>query len=125
MAETWNPAGVAQVAGLFLVAGLAEISGGWLVWQTIRNGRPWYWAACGSGVLVLYGFVPCLQPIEEFGRLYAVYGGMFVAMSYGWGWGVDGMEVDLGDVIGSVVAIVGVCIALFWPRTAADEYAER
>ena len=33
-----------------------------------------------------------------------------------WGWLVDGMKPDLGDAIGSAVAVAGVCIALFWPR---------
>ena len=36
-------------------------------------------------VLVLYGFIPCLQPISDFGRVYAVYGGFFIALSYLWG----------------------------------------
>lgn len=48
---------------VFLLAGLFEISGGWLVWQTVREQRPWWWALLGSLVLVAYGFVPCLQVI--------------------------------------------------------------
>ena len=62
---------ILRVGLLFLLAGLAEIGGGWLVWGALRAGMPWWWAACGSAVLVLYGFVPCLQPISDFGRLYA------------------------------------------------------
>ena len=115
-AQQWTLAVVLRVGLLFLLAGLAEIGGGWLVWQALREGKPWWWAACGSAVLVLYGFVPCLQPISDFGRLYAVYGGVFIALAYGWGWLVDGVKPDLGDAIGSAVAVAGVCIALFWPR---------
>ena len=62
------------VSGLFLAAGLAEISGGWLVWKAVREGAPRWWAACGGLVLAAYGFIPCLQPIDDFGRLYAAYG---------------------------------------------------
>lgn len=40
---------------------------------------------CGGIVLVVYGIVPCLQPISDFGRLYAVYGGFFILLSYLWG----------------------------------------
>ena len=65
------------------------------------------------------GFVPTLQPLSDFGRLYAVYGGLFIAMSYGWGYVFDGMKPDLGDLIGSILALLGVCIALFWPRSAS------
>ena len=65
---------VGTVSGLFFAAGLAEIGGGWLVWKAVREGAPRWWAACGALVLAAYGFIPCLQPIDDFGRLYAVYG---------------------------------------------------
>lgn len=65
-----------------------------------------------------YGFIPCFQPTSNFGRLYAVYGGFFVVMSYGWGWAFDGVKPDVGDYVGSAIAIVGVAIAFFWPRHA-------
>jgi hypothetical protein len=62
------------ISGLFFAAGLAEIGGGWLVWKAVREGAPRWWAACGGLVLAAYGFIPCLQPIDDFGRLYAAYG---------------------------------------------------
>ena len=65
---------VGTVSGLFFAAGLAEIGGGWLVWKAVREGAPRWWAACGALVLAAYGFIPCLQPIDDFGRLYAAYG---------------------------------------------------
>ena len=93
---TWKAADVLLVTFLFLLAGLFEIGGGWLVWQAVRKGKPWWWAALGCVVLVVYGFLPTLQPIDDFGRLYAVYGGVFIALSFLWGWGVDKMDVDKG-----------------------------
>lgn len=65
-----------------------------------------------------YGFIPCFQPTSNFGRLYAVYGGFFVVMSYGWGWALDGVKPDVGDYVGAAIAITGVAIAFFWPRHA-------
>ena len=113
----WTPVQVIKVALLFLLAGLAEIGGGWLVWKTVRESKPWWWALIGSLVLIAYGFVPTIQPLSDFGRLYAVYGGIFIALSYGWGVIFDGMHVDWGDLIGSFLAVAGVCVALFWPRS--------
>ena len=69
---SWTPLVVLKVAALFLLAGFAEIGGGWLVWQAVREGKPWWWAVAGSVVLVSYGFVPTLQPLSDFGRLYGV-----------------------------------------------------
>ncbi len=44
------------------------------------------------------------------------YGGIFILLSYGWGWALDGDKPDIGDIIGTVVAVVGVLLAWFWPR---------
>ncbi len=111
-----TPSEIARIAGLFVLAGLAEIGGGWMVWQACREGKPWWWSVVGSLVLVLYGFIPTLQPISEFGRLYAIYGGIFIGMSFAWARVFDGFRPDKGDVIGSLIAFVGVATVLFWPR---------
>ncbi len=60
---------------LFLVSGLAEIGGGWLVFQAIRSEKPVWWGVLGSLILIIYGFIPTFQPISNFGRVFAVYGG--------------------------------------------------
>jgi len=38
----WTPLLVVHVAALFIFAGLAEIGGGWMVWQAVREGKPWW-----------------------------------------------------------------------------------
>ena len=73
----------------------------------------------GSLTLVLYGFVPCLQPTEIFGQIYAVYGGFFIVLSFLFGWLLDGDRPTKGDICGSVVALVGVSIIMFWPRSSS------
>ena len=47
---------------LFVVAGLMEVGGGWLVWQALRAGAPAWHAALGALLLAGYGFVPVAQP---------------------------------------------------------------
>ena len=78
---------------LFILAGLFEIGGGYLVWQWWRNGARFVIGALGGLILFLYGIVPTYQP-ENFGRVYVAYGGWFVILSIVWGWGVD--HVDSG-----------------------------
>lgn len=107
--------GVIAIA-LFIAAGFAEIGGGWLVWQTFRERRPWWYAVAGALVLFLYGVIPTFQPLDNFGRVYAVYGGFFVVLSYLWGWMVDGMRPDTVDWVCCGVVMVAVLIAFFWPR---------
>lgn len=112
----WTAGNVILSILLFVLAGVAEIGGGWLVWQTVRVSKPAWMAVLGCVVLILYGFIPTLQPLDSFGRVFAVYGGFFIILSYLWGWAFDGDKPDTGDWIGSGVALVGVFIALFWPR---------
>jgi len=112
----WTPALVCASLALFIAAGVCEVGGGWLVWQSLREGKPWWWGLCGSVVLVVYGFIPCMQPMSDFGRVYAVYGGFFIALSYLWGYGLDGFKPDMGDVVGSAVCLIGMLIVMLWPR---------
>ena len=100
---------------LFLVAGLCEIGGGWLVWQWLREGRGLKWGLVGVLVLILYGIIPTFQP-AHFGRVYAMYGGFFIVLSLLWGWIFDGNIPDRFDVIGAAVSVAGVCIIMYWPR---------
>jgi len=106
---------VLKSLGLFVLAGLLEIGGGYLVWQWLREHRSGFLALLGAGVLFLYGVVPTLQP-AHFGRVYAAYGGIFVALSLLWGWLLDGQRPDRFDLLGGTVAIAGVAIIMWWPR---------
>ena len=101
----------------FVAAGLCEIGGGYLVWLWLRENRPFYYALVGALVLVLYGVIPTLQP-ASFGRVYAAYGGVFVVLSILWGWRIDKISPDRFDLIGGAVALVGVFIIMYWPRTS-------
>jgi len=68
----------------FILAGLMEIGGGWLVWMWLREKKPWWVGILGAVALVGYGVVPTFQP-EHFGRVYAAMAGVFVVMSLLWG----------------------------------------
>lgn len=107
--------GVAQSFALFIVAGLCEIGGGYLVWQWWRNGAPWIIGLLGAAVLFLYGIVPTYQP-AHFGRVYAAYGGVFVALSMLWGWGVDRVAPDRYDLLGGALCLGGVAVIMYSPR---------
>ena len=39
---------VARSIVLFVLAALAEIGGAWLVWQGVRNDKPWYYILAGA-----------------------------------------------------------------------------
>ena len=98
---------------LFVLAGLAEIGGGWLVWQWLRNGKGLWMGLLGGAVLVLYGVIPTLQQESNFGRVYAAYGGVFIVLAILWGMVVDGWRPDRYDLAGAGIALAGVFVMLW------------
>ena len=100
---------------LFFVAGLFEIGGGYLVWLWLREDFSWIVGAVGGFVLFLYGIVPTFQK-THFHRVYAAYGGVFIVMSVFWGWLIDEVSPDNYDIIGTIIAVVGVLIIFYYPR---------
>jgi small multidrug resistance family-3 protein len=101
---------------LFLLAGLAEIGGGYLIWQWLREDKPAILGLFGGIALVLYGIIATFQTFPSFGRVYAAYGGVFIVLSVLWGWGIDKKTPDLYDFIGAGICIVGISVMLFAPR---------
>ncbi len=101
--------------GLFVLAGMCEIGGGYLVWLWLREGKPITLGILGGLVLFLYGVIPTFQP-AHFGRVYAAYGGMFIILSLLWGWGVDGIRPDRFDLIGALICFAGVGVIMYTPR---------
>lgn len=106
---------IMQSVGLFLIAGLLEIAGGYLVWQWWRNGSHWSIGLLGAAILFLYGIVPTYQP-AHFGRVYAAYGGWFIVLSILWGWQEDRITPDRFDLVGGFICLAGVAIIMYWPR---------
>ncbi len=100
----------------FVLAGLCEIGGGYLFWLWLREGRSALLAVGGAVILILFGLVMTLLP-AHFGRAYAAYGGVFIALSILWGWQIDRIAPDRFDLIGGLIALLGVCVIMFWPRS--------
>jgi small multidrug resistance family-3 protein len=100
---------------VFVLAGLCEIGGGFLVWLWLREGKSVWHGVLGGVILVIYGIVATWQP-SSFARVYAAYGGIFIIMSMAWGYYMDNFRPDRLDVIGVIVVLVGVYIIFYAPR---------
>ncbi len=66
-------------------------------------------------ILALYGVVATLQS-NSFARVYATYGGIFIVMSLLWAYKVDRYIPDKFDIIGALIALLGVGIIYYMPR---------
>jgi small multidrug resistance family-3 protein len=107
---------VGKSVALFVAAAIAEIGGAYLVWIGLRDDRGPLVVALGVLALGLYGVVASLQPENEFGRVLAAYGGVFIIGSIAWGMAFDSFRPDRYDLIGAGACLVGVAVIMYAPR---------
>ncbi|RYL93453.1 YnfA family protein [Sporolactobacillus sp. THM7-4] len=100
---------------LFIMAGCAEIGGGYLIWQWLRAGSSGWLGLIGGLLLFSYGIIAAWQVFPSFGRVYAAYGGIFIVMSLLWGWWIDRKNPDINDLIGGLICLIGATV-IIWPR---------
>lgn len=107
----------------FLLAGLCEIGGGYLVWLWLRESMSWILGVLGGFILFAYGIVPTFQP-SHFHRIYSAYGGIFIVMALLWGWLFLGVRPDKFDIIGACISLIGVAIIFYMPRKSEAMWKE-
>ena len=101
--------------GIFFFAALLEIGGGYLIWRWLKNHQGKIIGIIGGLILFSYAIVMTLQP-ENFGKVYATYGGIFVVSSLLWGYWIDKKKPDRFEIFGSVVVLIGISIMFYFPR---------
>ena len=103
----------ARSIALFAAAALAEIGGAYLVWIGLKQDKGALVVALGVVALGLYGVVAAFQPSDEFGRVLAAYGGVFIIGSMLWGIAFDGFRPDRADLVGATLCLLGVGVIMY------------
>ena len=116
MPDTFKVKKILYSLFFFFIAGLCEIGGGYLVWLWLREDMSWIFGAIGGFILFLYGIVPTFQP-SHFHRIYAAYGGVFIAMTLLWGLIFENVIPDFYDILGATIEIV---IIFYVPRKGEE-----
>ena len=100
----------------FVTAAAAEIAGCFAVWAVLRLGAPSWWLLPGFASLILFAYLLTLVDSPAAGRVYAAYGGIYIAMSLVWLWLAEGFKPDRWDVAGAALSLAGAAIIIFGPR---------
>ena len=103
--------------GLFVATAIAEIVGCYLPYLWLKRSAPAWVLLPAAGSLALFVWLLTLHPVAA-GRVYAAYGGVYVATAIVWLWVIDGLRPTVWDFIGAAVAIIGMGIIMFAPRHA-------
>jgi small multidrug resistance family-3 protein len=106
---------VLKTFGLFVLTALAEIIGCYLPYLWLKKSGPVWFLVPAALSLALFAWLLTLHP-NAAGRVYAAYGGVYIAVALAWLWAVDGIRPTTWDVVGVVVALLGMAIIMFAPR---------
>lgn len=108
---------ILKTFSLFVITAVAEIVGCYLPYLWLkRNGSPWLLIPAAAS-LALFAWLLALHPTAA-GRVYAAYGGVYVAGAIAWLWFVDGNRPTAWDLIGATVAVAGMAIIMLAPKAS-------
>jgi len=103
----------ARSIALFIAAAIAEIGGAYLIWLGFKDDKGIAFVALGALALTAYGLLAALQPSQEFGRVLAAYGGVFIVGSLLWGVAFDDFRPDRADLLGAAICLLGVTVIMY------------
>lgn len=104
-----------KTVALFIVTAIAEIVGCYLPYLWLRQSGSIWLLLPAAVSLALFAWLLSLHP-EASGRVYAAYGGIYVAVALGWLWLVDDIKPTNWDVAGVTFTFIGMGIIMFAPR---------
>ena len=102
---------------LVTATAIAEIVGCDLPYLWLKHDESVWLLLPASFSLALFVWLLTLHPAAS-GRVYAAYGGVYVAVAVGWLWFVDGVSPSRWDIAGVVVMLTGAKIIAFQPLNA-------
>lgn len=100
---------------LYIATALAEIVGCYLPLLWLSKGGSVWLLLPAAFSLALFVWLLTLHDTAS-GRVYAAYGGVYIAMALGWLWAVDGVRPTSWDIAGVAVCLAGVGLIAWQPR---------
>jgi small multidrug resistance family-3 protein len=101
---------------VYLAAAAAEIAGCFAFFAWWRLGKSMLWLVPGTASLIAFAFLLALVEAPPAGRIFAAYGGVYVAASLAWLWLAEGFRPDRFDLAGAVLCLVGAAVIIAAPR---------
>jgi len=108
---------VVKTFGLFVITAIAEILGCYLPYCWLRKGGSIWLLVPAAASLAVFAWLLSLHPTAA-GRVYAAYGGVYIATAIVWLWLVDGQRPTGWDLLGAAISVAGMAIIMFGSRPA-------
>jgi small multidrug resistance family-3 protein len=107
---------IVKTLALFIATALAEIVGCYLPYLWLRQDRSAWLLLPAAASLALFAWLLTLHPAAA-GRVYAAYGGIYIAVALVWLWRVDGIRPTPTDWLGVALCLAGMAVIMFGPRS--------
>lgn len=96
--------------GLFFLTAFCEIFGCFAFWLYFRLDKTPLWLGIGLGSLLLFAYLLTKIDVEQAGRVYAIYGGIYIVASLLWMVFIEKESINRWDLIGSSLAFIGALV---------------
>lgn len=107
---------IARSFGLYFLTAMAEIIGCYLPYLWLKQGRSAWLLVPAAASLAAFVWLLTLHPAAS-GRVYAAYGGIYIAAALLWLWRVNGITPTSWDMAGAAVCVLGAGIILWGARS--------
>ena len=104
-----------KTVALYFLTALAEILGCYLPYLWLRQNASAWILIPAAASLAVFAWLLTLHP-DASGRVYAAYGGIYIAVAIAWLWLVDGVRPTAWDMTGVTIALAGMAVIVFQPR---------
>lgn len=99
---------------LYIVTALAEILGCYLPYLWLKQGKSAWLLLPAALILAVFAWLFTLHATAA-GRVYAAYGGVYIAVALAWLWAVDQVRPTVWDLAGAGIALTGMAVIMFQP----------
>lgn len=100
---------------LYIVTAIAEIVGCYLPYLWLKEHKSAMLLIPAAVSLSLFAWLLTLHPAAA-GRVYAGYGGVYIAVALLWLWWVEKVQPTPWDWVGVAMSLAGMAIIAFQPR---------
>ena len=103
---------ILKTIGLFVLTACAEIVGCFLPYLWLKRSGPAWLLIPATVSLAAFVWLLTLHPTSS-GRVYAAYGGIYVAVAIVWMWQIDRVTPTSWDLVGAAISIAGMGIIVW------------
>lgn len=95
---------------IFFLAAFFEILGCYSFWLVFKEGKASFFIAIGIISLISFAYLLTKVNLEFAGRIYVIYGGIYIVSSLAWLYFIEKQLFNKWDIMGTIIVFIGICV---------------